>query len=157
MYFICVCLFIDSDVAFYLPQFRIWEFLLGVILMQIAHNRKFKNFSNIALIIILFSFIYFDDSLVNEMLPRVICLFGTSIYLLSLTHSYSTKYAYQRNLIFIGKISYSLYLFHQPVYSFYKIYLYKFGILESKISIILLIIFLFFISFANYIFVEKNI
>ena len=148
--------FIDSDVAFYLPQFRIWEFLLGVILMQIAHNRKFKNFSNIALIIILFSFIYFDDSLVNEMLPRVICLFGTSIYLLSLTHSYSTKYAYQRNLIFIGKISYSLYLFHQPVYSFYKIYLYKFGILESKISIILLIIFLFLISFANYIFVEKK-
>ena len=34
---------VTSDVAFYLPQFRIWEFLLGVVLMYLSQFNKVKG------------------------------------------------------------------------------------------------------------------
>ena len=154
--FLTYAFLINSNVAFYLPQFRFWEFLLGVVLMYFAQNFKIKNFSNIGLLIILLSFIYFEDLAINTMTPRVVCLLGASIYLLGLNTEYASENVIKKCFIFIGKISYSLYLFHQPLYSFYKIYLYKKNIIDSKFTILFLVLLLFLISSSNYFFIENR-
>ena len=147
--FLTYAFLINSNVAFYLPQFRFWEFLLGVVLMYFAQNFKIKKFSNIGLLIILFSFIYFDDLAINTMTPRVVCLLGASLYLLGLNTDHASQNVIKKSFIFIGKISYSLYLFHQPLYSFYKIYIYKKNIVDSKFTILFLVLLLFLISSLN--------
>jgi len=154
--FLIYAFLIKSSVAFYLPQFRLWEFMLGVILMYVAQNFKVKKFSNIGILIILFSFIYFDDLAINTMTPRVVCLLGASLYLLGLNTDYASVNVINKSFIYIGKISYSLYLFHQPLYSFYKIYLYKNNIINSNFTTFVLVLILFLISSSNYFFVEKR-
>ena len=146
---------LSSEVAFYLPQFRMWEFLLGVILMFLYQSKKIKGSYSLGLFIILFSYIYFDDLEINNLLPRVVCLIGVSIYLLG-TQSNIKEFKFEKMFITIGKISYSLYLFHQPIFSFYKIYLYKNDIYESNLSKIYLVTILFIISYLNYYLIEKK-
>ena len=146
---------LSSEVAFYLPQFRMWEFLLGVVMMYVYHSTKIKGSYSLGLLIILFSYIYFDDLEINNLLPRVICLIGVSMYLLGSQNDVK-EFKFEKIFISIGKISYSLYLFHQPIFSFYKIYLYKNSINESNLSKIYLVTILFLISYLNYYFIEKR-
>ena len=117
--------------------------------------QKIKGSYSLGLFIILFSYIYFDDLEINNLLPRVVCLIGVSVYLLG-TQSNIKEFKFEKMFITIGKISYSLYLFHQPIFSFYKIYLYKNDIYESNLSKIYLVTILFFISYLNYHFIEKK-
>ena len=48
---------LSSEVAFYLPQFRMWEFLLGVVMMYVYHSTKIKGSYSLGSFIILFSYI----------------------------------------------------------------------------------------------------
>ena len=163
-FFIVVVLFIvsfavafsvTSDVAFYLPQFRIWEFLLGVVLMYLSQLNKVKGSYLLGFFVIIFSYTYFDDLEINNLFPRIICLLGVSLYLLGSKDALRI-FNFEKIFIFIGKFSYSLYLFHQPIYSFFKIYLYKNDIFENELTKFILICLLFFISYINYFFVEKR-
>ena len=152
---LAVAFSVTSDVAFYLPQFRIWEFLLGVILMYLSQFNKIKGSYLLGCIVIFFSYTYFDDLELNNLFPRIICLMGVSLYLLGSKNKFR-MFNFEEIFIFTGKISYSLYLFHQPIYSFYNIYLYKNNISENELTKFYLICLLFFVSSINYFFVEKR-
>tara|TARA_Y100000385_G_C13076050_1_gene631484 strand:- start:11 stop:1948 length:1938 start_codon:yes stop_codon:yes gene_type:complete len=148
-------IFMQSDIAFYLPQFRIWEFLLGVLLMFALQSYKFRGSYLIGLVVMLFPMFFFSDNDLNTLAPRLICLLGVTLFILSL--SKDTKESYLvKPFLFIGKISYSLYLFHQPIFTFFTLYLYRQNLVKNLTASIFLVSTLLIVSFLNYSFVEKR-
>ena len=47
---------------FYRLEYRIWELLLGVLVMIISSNLKIKHLEKIGIPLMFFPFIYFDDN-----------------------------------------------------------------------------------------------
>ncbi len=141
--------------VFYHLHFRIWEFLFGVIFTFIDSKIYFrKNTKNFGLFIILLSFFFFDDSLINYSYTKLICLAGVFIYLARSNESKLITSLNENKFIQqIGLMSFSLYLFHQPIFVFFRIYDKNINDLSSFIYIGL-IIFLYIISFLNWKFIE---
>ena len=83
-------------------------------------------------------------------------LSGTSLVIIY-SNQFSTLYRLLTNrfFIFIGTISYSIYLFHQPLFVYFRIQ--KMTINETLIGYeyFILIIFTIFLSYLNYRFVEQ--
>jgi peptidoglycan/LPS O-acetylase OafA/YrhL len=141
---------------FYLLQFRIWELLLGCLVMILSQNLKIRNTGPLGLLIILFSVFFFDDSLVNSIEPKLVATLGSSLILVSRPPKLISDNILISGIKRIGLISYSLYLFHQPVFAFFRIYLKKQQIQESFLITSLILIILLFISDLNYKFVEQR-
>jgi peptidoglycan/LPS O-acetylase OafA/YrhL len=149
-------LFDFGNSVFYQLPFRMWEFLFGVIFMFLENKLQIKKSSKIiGLLIIFSSFIFFEDSLINEFYTKLLCLIGVFLYLVS-TEETKIINLLNRNKIIqqVGLMSFSLYLFHQPIFVFYRIYDTKVDNLNSLYYIILLI-FLYIISLLNYKLIEK--
>lgn len=112
----------NSD-KFYRLEFRLWELLLGVLIMILSSNFKIKNLEKLGLPLMLFSIFYFDDSWINDIEPKLIALIGISLIIFSnkestlLTKGLSSKF-----ISIIGKSSYSIYLLHQPIFAFTQRY-----------------------------------
>lgn len=141
--------------VFYQLPFRIWEFLFGVIFMFLENKFSFeKSSKTLGLLIIITSFVIFDDYLINEFYTKLFCLIGVFLYLIK---SEEVKYVELLNnnpfIQQIGLISFSLYLFHQPIFVFFRIYDAKVDNLSS-ISFLGLLIFLYIISLINWKFIE---
>jgi len=138
---------------FYQIQFRVWEFLAGMFAMLIYQKLKIQNVSLIGILFILFSFMFFDDSWINDLEPKLIAVVGTVLILISRD---SLLFGYKlKSLSFIGTSSYSLYLLHQPVFSFLRIYLNRVNIELSFFIKVITILIVIFCSFMMYKFVEK--
>lgn len=141
--------------TFYLPITRAWELLAGVFLAIHIHRHGFltnKLFSAIGLIVLFLSFFIFsvESDFKNIFMPLPVL--GT-LMILSANNHYSFVKAVLMNKasIFFGLISYSLYLFHQPIFAFAKIYFIDLEIFQ----IIILIIFAIFISFFSWRYFEQ--
>ena len=140
---------------FYYLQFRVWEFLLGMIFMVIENKINFKRDTKIlGLLIICYSFYNFQDSSINFIYPKIICLLGVFFFLLnSVENKAVDKITTSKLLQHIGLISFSLYLMHQPLFAFFR----KYNHQESEISLLIvfpLLLILFLISHLNWKFVE---
>ena len=108
---------------FYRLEFRIWELLLGVLVMILSSNLKIKHLEKIGLPLMLFPIFYFGDSWINHAEPKLIALIGVSLIIFSNTNSSMlTKVLSFKLISIIGLSSYSLYLFHQPIFAFFRIY-----------------------------------
>ena len=74
-----------SENLFYNPIGRFWEFLAGSIFMVfedfLRNNIKAKT-SILGMLLILFSFFVFDDTEINNILPKFIALLGCGLFLL---------------------------------------------------------------------------
>lgn len=146
--------------AFYFTFTRIWEILIGCIvsIYLFQSNKKFKSvlLSSTGYILIFLSLILFTK---NTLHPSIITLFpilGVLLILIFNDDEFIFKGLFKiiNNRIFlnVGLISYSLYLWHQPIYQFFKqIYFQEFSYLIK----ILIIIFMILISFLTYNFIEK--
>ena len=150
---------VSSISKFYLFHFRSWEFFLGFLIMLYSQKNKIifpKNSENFALLIIFVSLVIFDDGYIDNLLPKVICLFGVSILLLNLNDNLIlSKISTIKFFSLIGAMSYSIYLYHQPIYAFFRIYLRR-SFQEIGTSQHFYIIFLIFIiSFISYKFIER--
>ena len=142
--------------VFYQLPFRLWEFLFGVIFMFLENKLQFKKSGRvIGLFIICSSFVIFEDSLINEFYTKLLCLIGVFLYLVSSEETKLINFLNRNKIIQqVGLMSFSLYLFHQPIFVFFRIYDTKIDNLNSLYYIILLI-FLYIISLLNYKLVEK--
>ena len=98
-----------------------WEFLFGVLFMiyeKCLKKIKHKNIEYLGLLLILFSITYLGNGDINSILPKAIILIGAALFLLQNSNK---PIIINTPIQTIGTISYSLYLFHQPIIAFLNI------------------------------------
>ena len=112
---------------FFLTPTRIWEILSGVFFMffekkKISINSKILDLAcSAALVIIISSFILLNnlDNIPNiKLLPAIISTGVLIIY--GANSNVVQKILCNKPVVFIGLISYSLYMLHQPILAFNK-------------------------------------
>jgi len=141
---------------FYLLPSRAWEILLGSILFLYNNKIKLKidvpkfNFNYVPLIflLILIFFYYVEKNIDYRHLVM------TSIIILLFVFNfknYQKKIFFEKHLIYIGKLSYSLYLWHFPILFFSNYYI------IGALKYIVVIIFTLIFSHLSYNFVETPI
>ena len=142
---------------FYRLEYRIWELLLGVLVMVLSSNLIIKHLEKIGLPLVLSPLFYFDKYSVNNIEPKLLVSLGISLIIFSNTNSsYLTKLLSFKFFTIIGLSSYSIYLLHQPVFAFFRYAYYSrilpFGDIEKYLLITLTLI----LGYLSYIFVEKK-
>ena len=133
------------DATFFLLPTRIWQLLAGSIiaLLHLNRRRKLKNlgFHTLGASLVLISlFPQFISAL--KIPPAIPCTVGTALILLPIQNSWIVKVLSLKPLIWIGLLSYSLYLWHWPIYVFCK-YL-SFENIDTIKKLILVLLSLFF-------------
>ena len=118
---------------FYKLEYRIWELLLGVLIMILSSNIKIKHLEKIGIILMFFPIFYFSDIWINDTEPKLLALTGVSLIIFSNSeNTILSKLLNLKPLTFIGLSSYSIYLLHQPLFAFYRIFLNNFNLLTIK-------------------------
>lgn len=131
---------------FYFPFFRFWEFCVGSILFLLSDkiNRNKKIFT---LSILIVSGVFIFSNNLQYLTGNIIVVFVSAIFIGNYKKGFFSN---NRYILFLGKISYSFYLWHLPVIYFLSLYL------SNKIY---LTIFSFFISYIfsiiTYQYIEK--
>ena len=154
--FLFTSIFLNSTtseiIKFYQIQYRSWELLIGVAAMFLNQNKiKTKNLSYIGYILILYSILNYEDTItnLNSIEPRSLAVLGAAIVLVG-----DNKTTHNKILLLIGYSSYSLYLFHQPFFAFYRLFSARY---LSDVYIFVtpfLIIFIVIISYFHWKYVE---
>lgn len=143
-----------SIIKFYLIQYRVWELLLGCLVMIISKNVKLPNLAIIGYLLISISLFAFDDSFVNYFEPKFIVNFGASLVLLSPVKNFNIDNFIFSKIQKIGIYSYSIYLLHQPIFAFSRVIFKKQQIEEGYLSFSVLFLLLLLLSHLNYKYVE---
>lgn len=156
---------IDPLISFYLFPTRIWEFLCGSLVAIIKFNNKYylyKNFfkkytynllPKFGLLLIFISIFFLNDDNKNIIALNTIPIIGSALIIL-FAHQKELVYKILslRIIVFIGLISYSLYLWHYPIFAFSRISEFIHGNIYKKILLAIIIIIL---SILSYFFIEK--
>ena len=147
----------NNGAEFYLIQFRAWELLLGVSVMILSQAKaiKIKNYKSLGIAMILIPLFIFNDSNINELLPKIICLSGMSLVLIDERPFIVDRFLKTKFIYYVGLSSYSVYLLHQPFFAFirYSKQINNFYD-EIQIKLLLLVILLIF-SFLHWKLIEK--
>lgn len=146
--------------SFYLTIARVWELIIGGILAYLKIEYKiFKKNNNIqstaGLFLIILGFIFINK---ESQFPGWLALLptvGTFLILSAKPSSHLNKYLFSNKiLVYIGMISYPLYLWHWPMLSFLHIVSGDNSKGEQKIIVILVSI---LFAWLTYYFVEKKL
>ncbi|MDC1159041.1 acyltransferase family protein [Pelagibacteraceae bacterium] len=146
---------VPRQAIFFLSPFRVWQFGIGSIFAFLP-NLKLKNnlidtiYIFFALFLIFFNFFY----KLNFLPEAIFICIGTSLILFKTINkkNYLSKIFNLKILIFIGVISYSLYLWHWPLISFLKyINIEKINVNHMILSVIVI----FILSYLSWKFVEQ--
>lgn len=154
-----IFIFVDEELSFFSFHTRAWQFILGGLICLMTFYKRWSPslldlLGLLGLLLILSSFIFYDG---KTPFPGVYALaptIGTALIIMA----GSVKGWLYRIFSFwfmrkIGDISYSLYLWHWPLIVFYKLKLEDPPSAEAKI---LLLIMCLFLSFITYFFVEER-
>lgn len=160
--FISISIYLNSLTQsfdkFYRLEFRIWELLIGALIMIIFNSKKLKHSEILALPMIVFSLFYFDDTFINHIEPKLLSLTGVCLLLASKENLVLDKLSNIKVISLIGLGSYSIYLLHQPIFAFSKIYLLNIKAFEINIfSTTVLIFFTLIAGYLHYLVVEQRI
>lgn len=114
-----------NSAAFYLAPFRAWELFAGT--LAALHVRRFgvqarHGMSSLGLLLIAVSIFCFDDSTPFPGFSALLPVIGTVIVLLhGGSGSLGSKILSFKPLVMVGLLSYSAYLWHQPIFAFTRI------------------------------------
>ena len=141
--------------SFFFSLGRIWELLFGCLISLYLFKNKIQSsniISILSFLIMLYCIILFDEQNLSREIFTLMIIVSTSLLIIFISkNNFIGKILVNKFLVFIGLISYSLYLVHQPVISFLNIYFLKlnFYIIISSLFVIVLI------SILSYFLVEK--
>ena len=115
----------EPDANFYLILTRAWELLSGALAAIIIYKNKFEenNFLSIlGLGFVIFSILFFDQNTPFPSVYALIPILGVVLIILFTDKgTISYKILSSKLLVGIGLISYSAYLWHQPLFAFVRI------------------------------------
>ena len=158
-FFYCLYLMkINNTFAFYSTPARVWELFAGGIVFLISKNLKDSKFDNIlsafGLVIISYCLMFFKDIDAHPGFVSLLSVFGTTLFILfTKENSFIYKVATLKISVFFGVISYSLYLYHQPILVFYR---FAYGEIGNKVFIALFLL-MVLVSYLSYRFFENPI
>lgn len=119
----------DASAAFYLLPARSWELLLGGAVALYLYVRGGKTFTNSAaqcgslfgFLLIIYTITLYDLSVHSIGFFLLAATAGTALLILFISpQTLIGKLLCNKTFVFIGLISYSLYLWHQPIIAFYR-------------------------------------
>ena len=144
----------NTDLIFYSPFFRFWEFLIGSLTFFISRKIKFKNnFISLLFLFILIFFILINNNFVTPVIILITTLLS-SVFILTYERNDSDIYNFvieNKYLIFLGNMSYSFYLWHLPVIYFYDLYF-----LENLFRVPILSFITIILSYFSYTYIENR-
>jgi peptidoglycan/LPS O-acetylase OafA/YrhL len=118
---------IHFETAFYLPFARAWELLAGALVVVYKssypnHARKYDGaISFVGMTLIAYALCFFTADTVFPGLAAAIPVVGTALVLASNSGgNFTHKLLSKKPLVFIGLASYSIYLWHQPIFAFIR-------------------------------------
>ena len=151
--------------SFYMLPSRAWEILSGSILAYILIKKENKFFINkkvgnfffcLSILVIILSFLFFDIyEIRHPSLLTLLPIISSAIIIFFGTNDNKTliyKYFSNNILIFLGKISYSLYLWHFLIFAIFRNTYFK----ETFLIKILIIVVSITLSYFSYKFVEQK-
>lgn len=152
-----------NALRFYGIHTRAWELLGGTLLaiqQQLDNRQQLKThvhqyLGTIGILLVILPLLFGTTTEPYNSVAVVSAVVGTSIIiLLSNTNGLVKEILSARYLVFVGTISYSLYLWHQPLFAFINIFS-----LEEKnpIKISITLTLLFFLAYATTVVIENPI
>ena len=147
--------------TFYFIHSRMWELLAGSMLAYLEIKKGSRSENKIlnellpilGMLFIAFYIVSYDDQNVAPSLRTLIPIIGTSLFIwFSKKETLLGKVMSLKLLVGIGLISYSLYLWHYPIFSFSRITEFTQGDISKKL---LLICFTIVLSIFTYFIIEK--
>ena len=161
-FFSCYLSIYNNQLSFFSLPTRVWELFFGSLTAYLIFFNKIdfikKNVLNllsyIGIISILLSFILFEKNTYHPSYLTLFPVIGTCFIIINFkSDNIIHKILSSKVFVFVGLISYSLYLYHYPIFSFSRYYSLISGYnLYGKIAIMLVI---FLISYLSYSFIEK--
>ena len=149
------------SISFYFIHTRMWELLAGSILayFEITKGHRSKNqllnitLPTIGLILISHSIIFFDNDIFHPSFFTLSPIIGVCLIIwFSNKDELITKVLSTKLFVGIGLISYSLYLWHYPIFAFSRIIGF---VQESLFKQLLLGIIILILSIISYVLVER--
>lgn len=154
-FFACINLSVQFfNFKFYLLPFRIWEFLIGTLTAYyLAFNKKKlkgSNFISFCLLFLLIIQYFIISNTLNHPGYQTlsVCLITSLLIIYSKDSIIFNKFLGAKIFYFIGLISYSLYLWHDPLIKINK----KIGFIHNNFFLFLVIL---LTSYLSYVFVEN--
>ena len=152
-----------SSINFYILPTRVWELVMGSLLAYVGINKinffyKINNFCKeiillIGLLLIFFSFLYFDSSTLHPSIITLIPVLGVSLIIIYGNQElFFSRVISLKPIKYIGLISYSLYLWHYPIFSFARLN----NLFQEEYKIFYILLSILLATFS-YHFIEKNL
>ena len=150
-----------ASLNFYLIFSRGWEFLFGIILSMLNNKyerKKYQKFHNffifLGFLLLLYSIFFFHNEMSNISFYLIFPIFGTSLIIwYSNKDNLITKILSSKIIVGIGLISYSLYLWHYPIFSFARINNY---LQDSQFFSLVFLLITIILSIFTYFYIEKK-
>ena len=146
---------VNPEAAFFLIHTRAWELFAGSIVAFIVQKRGVQKNSMLALlgiILILIAIFTYDEFTPIPGMHALLPVLGVVLLILYADRdTFAAKILSFRLFVLIGAISYSAYLWHQPIFSFAKIFLKT----EPTFTLNLVLVFLTFaLSYCSWRYIE---
>lgn len=115
----------EGGANYYSPASRFWELMAGAIIAALRFmgikTSVYKSMSLIGVIIITLSIALINEKMAFPGYIAIMPVIGASLVIASSGNNWiASKILSFKPIVFIGLISYPLYLWHWPVYSFYR-------------------------------------
>jgi peptidoglycan/LPS O-acetylase OafA/YrhL len=150
----------EPNALFYLPYSRFWELLMGatlaivqtsrissIYLFKISHN----SLSILGILFLTVGFFLIDEKSLFPGLWALLPVLGSLFIITSKYSSFNTKILSSAPFVFIGKISFSLYIWHWPGISFPVIF---YGGMPDLLTRTVILIIIILISVLTYYLIE---
>ena len=115
----------DPKFVFYFPLLRFWELSFGCLIYFLKFNEKNfckKNFTSILIILIFITFTLFHLEIQNLFKTILVVLLASYCLKFYSKDVYISSIFENKYLIFLGNISFSIYLWHLPIIYFLNLY-----------------------------------
>ena len=148
----------SHDLLFYFPIMHLSSFLAGNVaglyFVKRVNQPKKKNGFLILLLVLILITIYNLKIPVNFQDGALAIIFVPFIYCLSLNQGFTSRICRLKLFIFLGEISYGIYILQKPVFKFGREYIGQVGITNTDTQFYCITLILILLSAVSFVYIE---